>query len=76
MDSRRQFNFTFLGYAGAVDARLKQAMIESAVMQEAAIKKSVLPARDQQASTQLYFMLLLEGSAQRLLEHAGDGEGC
>ena len=66
-DSWRQFKFTFLGYAGAVDSRLKQAMIES----------EALPARDQRVSTQLYFMLvlLLKGSAQRLLEHAGDGEG-
>ena len=77
MDNWRQFKFTFLGYAGAVNARLKQAMIESELLQEAAIMNSVLPVGDQQASTQLYFMLvlLLEGSAQRLLEHAGDGEG-
>ena len=73
MDNWRQFK---LGYAGANDAGLKQAMIESDVMQEAAITNSALPVRDQQASTQLYYMLvlLLEGSAQRLLEHAGDGE--
>ena len=77
MDNWRQFKFTFLGYAGAVNARLKQAMIESEVLQEAAIMNSVLPVGDQQASTQLYFMwvLLLEGSAQRLMEHASDGEG-
>ena len=78
MDNWRQFKFTFLGYTGAVNARLKQAMIESEVLQEAAIMNSVLPVGDQQASsTQLYHMLvlLLEGSAQRLLEHAGDGEG-
>ena len=75
-DSWRQFKFTFLGYAGAVDSRLKQAMIESEVLPEASITNSALPARDQRVSTQLYFMLvlLLEGSAQRLLEHAGDGE--
>ena len=38
---------------------------------------SVLPARDPRVSTQLHYMLvlLLEGSAQRLLEHGGDGEG-
>ena len=72
-DSWRQF----LGYAGAVDSRLKQAMIESDVLPEASITNSALLARDQRVSTQLYFMfvLLLEGSAQRLLEHAGDGEG-
>ena len=72
-DSWRQF----LGNAGAVDSRLKQAMIESDVLPEASITNSALPARDQRVSTQLYFMfvLLLEGSAQRLLEHAGDGEG-
>ena len=77
MDNWRQFKFTFLGYAGAFNGRLKQAMIESEVMQEAAIVNWVLPAGDQQASTQLYYMLvlLLEESAQRLLEHAGDGEG-
>ena len=76
-DSWRQFKFTFLGYAGAVDSRLKQAMIESEVLPEAATTNSALPARDQRVSTQLYYMLvlLLEGSAQRLLEHAGDGEG-
>ena len=62
-DNWRQFKFTFLGFAGAVDARLKQAMIESEVMQETAITNSALPARDQQVSTQLYYMqvLLLEG---------------
>ena len=76
-DSWRQFKFTFLGYAGAVDSRLKQVMIESEVLPEASITNSALPARDQRVSTQLYYMLvlLLEGSAQRLLEHAGDGEG-
>ena len=76
-DNWRQFKFTFLGYAGAVDSRLKQVMIESEVLQENAIMNSALPARDQRVSTQLYYMLvlLLEGSAQRLLEHAGDGEG-
>ena len=76
-DSWRQFKFTFLGYAGAVDSRLKQAMIESEVLPEASITNSALSARDQRVSAQLYYMLvlLLEGSAQRLLEHAGDGEG-
>ena len=76
-DSWRQFKFTFLGCAGAVDSRLKQAIIESKVLQEASITNSSLLARDQRVSTQMYFMLvlLLEGSAQRLLEHAGDGEG-
>ena len=76
-DSWRQFKFTLLGYAGAVDSRLEQAMIESEVLPEASITNSALPARDQRVSTQLYCMsvLLLEGSAQRLLEHAGDGEG-
>ena len=75
-DSWRQFKFTFLGYAGAVDSRLKQAMIESEVLPEASITNSALP-RDQRVSTELYYMsvLLLKGSAQRLLEHAGDGEG-
>ena len=72
-DSWRQFKFTFLGYAGAVDSRLKQAMIESEVLPEASITNSALPARDQRVSTHLYY-LLLEGSAQRLLEHAGDCE--
>ena len=69
-DSWRQFKFTFLGYAGAVDSRLKLAMIESEVLPEASIT-------DQRVSTQLYYMLvlLLEGSAQRLLERAIDGEG-
>ena len=51
MDNRRQFKFTFLGNAGAVNATLKQAMIEKEVMQEAAIMNSVLPVGDQQAST-------------------------
>ena len=73
-DSWRQFKFTLLGYAGAVDSRLKKVMIESEVLPEASITKSALPARDQRVSTQLYYMLvlLLEG---RLLEHTGDGEG-
>ena len=76
-DSWRQFKFTFLGYAGAVDSRLKQAMIESEVLQAAAITNSALLAGDQRVSTKLYYMLvlLLEGSVQRMLEHAGDGEG-
>ena len=75
-DNWRQFKFTFLGYAGAVDLRLKQAMIESEVLQDAAMTNSALPPRDQRVSTQLYFMLVLlfESSAERLLEHAGDGE--
>ena len=75
-DNWRRFKFTSLGYAGAVDLRLKQVMIESEVLQENAIMNSALPARDQRVSTQLYYMLalLFEGSAQRLLEHAGDGE--
>ena len=38
--------FTFLGFAGAVNARLKQAMIQSEVWQEAAIMNSVLAAGD------------------------------
>ena len=44
---------------------------------EAAITNAAMPQRDQQISTQLNYMpvLLLEGSAQQLLEHAGDGEG-
>ena len=70
-DNWRQIKFTFLGHAGAVDSRLKQAMIESEVLQKTAITNSALPARDQRVSTQLYHMLalLLEGSAHRLLEH-------
>ena len=76
-DIRRQFMFTFWGYAGAVDLRPKQAKIESDVLQENAIMNSAFLVRDRRVSTQLYYMLvlLLEGSAQRLLEHAGDGEG-
>ena len=58
-DSWRQFKFTFLGYAGAVDSRLKQAMIESEVLPEAAITNSALPARDQRVSILLYCMLVL-----------------
>ena len=52
-------------------------MIESAVLTEAAISNAVLPPRDQRVPTQPYYMLVLlqEGSAQRLLERAGDGEG-
>ena len=76
-DNWRQVKFTFLVYVGAADSRLKQATIESEVLQENAIMKSALSARDQRGSTQLYYMLvlLLDGSPQRLLEHAGDGEG-
>ena len=40
MDNWRHVKFTFLGYAGAVNGRLKQAMIESEVLQEAAIMHS------------------------------------
>ena len=60
-DSWRQFKFTFLGYA----------MIESEVLR---IHPCLLETSE---SPQLFCMtvLLLEGSAQRLLEHAGDGEG-
>ena len=32
LDSCRQFKLTFLGYAGAVDSRLKQDMVESEVL--------------------------------------------
>ena len=48
---------------------LKQAMIESEVLQDTAIGRRV--------STQLCYMLvlLLEGSAQRLLEHA-EAQAC
>ena len=76
-DNWTQSKFTFLSYTGAVDARPKQAMIESEVLQESALMDSVLAARDQQVSTQLHYMLvpLLDGPAQRLLEHARDGEG-
>ena len=75
-DNWRQFKFTFLGYTGAVDSRFKQALIESELLQEAAITNAALPPREQRVSTQLYFILVLvlEASAQRLLEHAGDGE--
>ena len=52
-DNWRQFKFTFLGYVGAVDSRLKQVMIESEVLQENAIMNSPLPARDRRVSTQL-----------------------
>ena len=54
--------------------QLKQATSESEVLP---ITNSTLPVRDQRVSTQLYCMLvlLLEGSEQRLLEHAGDAEG-
>ena len=58
-DSWRQFKFTFLGYPGAVDSRLKQAMIESEVLPEASITNSALPAKDQRVSAQLYYMLVL-----------------
>ena len=76
-DIWRQFKFTLLGYAGAVDSRLKQAAIESEVLIESAITNAALLPRVQRVSTQLFYMLvlLLEGSAKRLLEHAGDGEG-
>ena len=69
--------FTFWGYAGAVDSKPKQAKIESEVLQENTIMNSAFFARDRRVSTQLYYLLvlLLEGSAQRLLEHGGDGEG-
>ena len=41
-DNWRQFKFTFLGYAGLVDSRLKQAMIEPEVLQELAITNPAL----------------------------------
>ena len=61
-NSDDQFKFTFLGYIGFVDTRLKPTRSESVTVQEAAIKDLKV--------------LLLEGSAQRLclLERAGDGE--
>ena len=43
------------------------------MLQEVVVTNSNLSPRDQRVSTQLY--CTLEGSAQRLLEHAGDGEG-
>ena len=56
---------------------LSWTAIESEVLQESALIDSALAARDQQVSTQLHYTLvpLLERSARRLLEHAGDGEG-
>ena len=42
-DSWRQVKFTFLGHGGAVDVRLKQAMIESEVLARAAIANAALP---------------------------------
>ena len=57
LDSWRQFNFTFLGQA--VASRLKQAMIESEVLTEAAMTNAALPPRKQRVSTQLYDMLVL-----------------
>ena len=76
-DSWCQFKFTFLGCAGAVDSRLKQATIESEVLTGAAITNAALRPREQRVSTCLYHVLVLhlEVSAQRLLEHAGGGEG-
>ena len=52
-------------------------MIESEMLQETASTNSALLARDQLVSTQFEYMfvLLLEGFVQRLMEHAGDGEG-
>ena len=44
-DSWRLFKFTFPGYAGAVDSRVKQAMTESEVLQEAAITNSAYEAQ-------------------------------
>ena len=74
-DNWRQSKFTF--YDGAVDARPKQAMIDSKVLQEPALMDSVLAGIDQQVSTQQHDTLvpLLDGSAQRLLEHDSDGQG-
>ena len=73
----RSFKFMFLGYAGAVNADLRAGMVKSEALAEGAIVNSALAADDQKISTQLYYLLvlLLEGGAQRLLEHAGDGEG-
>ena len=50
-DIWRQFKLTFLGYAGGVDSRLNQAMIESEVLTEAAFTNAALPPRDQRVST-------------------------
>ena len=44
-DNWRLFKFTFSGYAGAVDSRVKQAMTESEVLQEAAITNSAYEAQ-------------------------------
>ena len=59
-----------LGYAGAVDKRLKR--VSCSLSQ----RSRTLPSRDQRVSTQLYYMLvlLLEGLEQRL-PHASDGQG-
>ena len=52
-------------------------MIEGEVLAGIAITNAVLQPRDRRVSTHLQYMLvlLLEGSAQRLLEPANDGEG-
>ena len=44
-DNWRQSKFTLLIYDGAVDARPKQAMIESEVLQESALMDSVLSSQ-------------------------------
>ena len=77
LENWRSFKLTFLGYAGAVNADLRAGMVKSEALAEGAIINSALGADDQKISTQLYYLLvlLLEGGAQRLLEHAGDGEG-
>ena len=49
----KQFKFWFLGSAGAVNARLEHALIESEVMEEAAIVNSVLPVGDQLVDLEL-----------------------
>ena len=77
-DNCRQSKFTFTDYAGAVDARLEQAMTGSAMLQGSALMDSILAVGDLLISTQLHYALvpLLERSAQRLPECAGDnGEG-
>ena len=53
-DNCRQSKSTFMDYACAADARLEQAMTESAILQGSALMDSILAVRDLLRSTQLH----------------------
>ena len=78
MGGRKQFQFLFSAYAGAVSSDLRMIMSNAVISQTDTECLNINLSQAQRSlSTQLYYMLVLqtENTALRLLEHAGDNEG-